>query len=98
MTAEIALPLSTVPAHLVTPAILTLSDSGVIGIKAVDAANKVVFHPVQIVDTDQDGVWVAGLPREVTLITVGQEYVGIGETVRPVSESEIEARLKDLSS
>lgn len=98
MTAEIALPLSTVPAHLVTPAIITLSDDGVIGIKAVDAQNKVTFHPVEIVDTDQNGVWVSGLPRDVTLITVGQEYVGTGDPVRPVTESDIQERLKDLSS
>ena len=98
MTAEIALPLSQIQAHLVSPAILTLSDSGLIGVKAVDADSRVVFHPVSIVDTDNDGVWVSGLPEEVTLITVGQEYVSDGEAVRAVSESAIEERLKELSS
>jgi len=98
MTAEIALPLSRVQAHLVSPAILTLSDSGLIGVKAVDESSRVVFHPVKIVDTDNQGVWISGLPAEVTLITVGQEYVGDGEEVRPIPESAIEERLKDLSS
>lgn len=98
MTAEIALPLNRVQAHLVSPAILTLSDEGLIGIKAVDENSRAVFHPVQIVDTDSDGVWVTGLPNEVTLITVGQEYVGDGEEVRTTPESEVEERLKELSS
>src|SRR3546814_5000763 len=52
MTAEIALPLSATQAHRVSPAVLTLSDKGEIGVKAVDSDNRVVFHPVKIVDTD----------------------------------------------
>jgi membrane fusion protein, multidrug efflux system len=98
MTAEIALPLSEVMAHRISPAVLTLADSGEIGVKAVDADSRAVFHPVQIVDTDHRGMWVVGLPDEITLITVGQEYVGDGEPVRAVSESEIEENLKGLSS
>lgn len=98
MTAEIALPLSQVEAHVVSPAILTLSDRGEVGVKAVDQDERVVFHPVAIVDTDQDGIWVTGLPAEVTLITVGQEYVSAGEKVRPVSEETIEQRLEELAS
>ncbi|MGF1591725.1 MAG: efflux RND transporter periplasmic adaptor subunit [Kiloniellaceae bacterium] len=98
MTAEIALPLSEVLAHRISPAVLTLADSGEIGVKTVDADSRAVFHPVQIVDTDHRGMWVVGLPDEVTLITVGQENVGDGEPVRAVSESEIEENLKGLSS
>lgn len=98
MTAEIALPLAQAKAHAVSPAILTLSDSGLIGVKAVDGDKRVVFHPVKVVDTDLKGIWVTGLPDAVTLITVGQEYVSVGEEVQAVPESEIEDRLKDLAS
>ena len=98
MTAEIALPLAQTTAHLVSPAILTLSDKGLIGVKAVDEEDRVVFHPAKIIDTGNEGVWIAGLPEEVTLITVGQEFVRPGEAVRSVPESEIEDRLKDLAS
>src|SRR3546814_14385271 len=97
MTAEIALPLSATQAHRVSPAVLTLSDKGEIGVKAVDADNRVVFHPVKIVDTDGEGTWVTGLPEQVTLITVGQEYVGPGDSVRSVPEATIAATLKDRS-
>jgi multidrug efflux system membrane fusion protein len=98
MTAEIALPLSEIAAHHVSPAVLTLAENGEIGVKAVDAENRVTFHAVSIVDTDGQGIWVSGLPEEVTLITVGQEYVGAGEAVRTVQESEIEDSLEDLAS
>lgn len=98
MTAEIALPLSQVEAHLVSPAILTLSDSGLIGVKAVDENNRVVFHPVSIADTNSDGIWVTGLPKQIILITVGQEYVSPGEEVQSVPESAIKVRLKELAS
>ena len=98
MTAEIALPLSQVRAHLVTPAVLTLSDEGDIGVKTVDADNRVAFHPVKIIDTDATGVWITGLPEAVTLITVGQEYVSDGDKVRAVPESAIDEALEDLAS
>jgi membrane fusion protein, multidrug efflux system len=98
MTAEIALPLSEVMAHRVSPSVLTLSDAGEIGVKSVDADNRVAFHPVQIVDTDSEGMWITGPPPKVTLITVGQEYVGVGDLVRSVSESEIADQMKDLAS
>lgn len=98
MTAEIALPLSRVAAHHVSPAVLTLAENGEIGVKTVDAENRVAFHAVNIVDTDNQGIWITGLPEEVSLITVGQEYVSTGEAVRAVQESEIEGSLEDLSS
>jgi len=53
---------------------------------------------VNIVDTDNQGIWISGLPEEITLITVGQEYVSTGEAVRAVQESEIEDSLEDLAS
>ncbi len=97
MTAEIALPLSEIAAHHVSPAVLTLAENGEIGVKAVDAEGRVAFHAVSIVDTDNQGIWITGLPEEITLITVGQEYVSAGEAVRAVQESEIEESLEDLS-
>jgi multidrug efflux system membrane fusion protein len=42
--------------------------------------------PVKIVADGADGVWVAGLPKTVTVITVGQEYVGDGQEVIIVAE------------
>ncbi|WP_366553762.1 efflux RND transporter periplasmic adaptor subunit [Aquibaculum sediminis] len=91
VTAELRLPLEVVPAHLVSPAILVLADDGTVGVRAVDEEDRVVFHPVTIIEQRPEGVWVAGLPDEVTLITVGQEYVLAGQRVTPVDEAEVAA-------
>lgn len=86
LTAEITLPVDRVDAHQMSPAALTLNDAGVVGVKTVDAQNTVRFSPVELVSGDADGVWIAGLPREATIITVGQEFVLPGQAVVPVPE------------
>ncbi|MBN1240106.1 MAG: efflux RND transporter periplasmic adaptor subunit [Gammaproteobacteria bacterium] len=86
MTAELRLPAAEIEAHFLSPALLTLDDDGNIGVKAVDETHKVRFHEVQIVRSANDGVWVTGLPDDVLIITVGQGFVAIGETVQPVHE------------
>ena len=86
LTTELRLPTARARAHRVSPAVLTLSDKGVVGVKAVDAEGRVVFHPVRLIADGPEGAWLAGLPDEVTLITVGQEFVRPGQTVRPEPE------------
>ncbi len=90
VTAELRIPLDSNMAHLVSPAILTLTDQGVLGIKTLEADNTVGFHPVSILESVPGGVWIGGLPEEVTLITVGQEFVAVGQAVRPVDEQSID--------
>lgn len=87
VTAVTLLPLPAEKAHKVSPAILTLNDAGQVGIRAVDENNKTVFYPVKVLGGEQDGMWIGGLPDEVTAITVGQEYVSDGQTVEPVYET-----------
>jgi len=86
LTAEVRMSLGAVSAHKVSPAVLTLDERGVIGVKAVDADGKVVFHAAEIVEDATDGMWLAGLPERLTLITVGQEFVRPGEKVRALEE------------
>ena len=87
VTAEMRLPLRAVRGHRVSPAILTLDDAGRLGVKAVDADNRVVFKPVTVLSDSVEAVWLAGLPERVRLITVGQEYVVPGQTVEPVVQA-----------
>ncbi|MFC4351179.1 efflux RND transporter periplasmic adaptor subunit [Fodinicurvata halophila] len=87
ITGELFLPRETVNAHRISPAILTLTDEGLLGVRAVEDG-KVKFHEVDIIHQGSDGAWIAGLPEEVTLITVGQEFVRDGQEVIPVSEGE----------
>ena len=83
VTARVSFPVASVLTHLVSPAILTLDEAGLVGVRAVDADDTVRFHPVEIVAETDQGVRLAGLPETVDLIVVGHEFVRAGETVQP---------------
>ena len=85
VTADITVEVDTRMAHFVTPALLSLADDGTIGLKTVDDENRVRFRPVNIIKDTPDGMWLAGLPPEVRVITVGQDFVVAGQEVIPVS-------------
>ncbi|PPR77657.1 MAG: Macrolide export protein MacA [Alphaproteobacteria bacterium MarineAlpha2_Bin1] len=82
LTAEIFIEISKQQAHFPSPAVLTLSDSGLLGVRIVNDKNKVEFMNIKIVEDTEKGVWVTGLPNEVNIITVGQEFVSNNEIVR----------------
>ena len=84
LTADIDLPMVTLSAHFVSPAVLSLADDGTLGVKIVDDADTVRFVPVTVVADAADGIWVAGLPDSATIITVGHDYVAEGQAVEPV--------------
>ena len=67
-----------------SPAFLSLDDAGRVGIKMVDDDERVEFRPVTILDDGPEGVWLGGLPDEITVITVGHEFVQTGQVVTPV--------------
>lgn len=89
LTAELTLPIEQVSGHRVSPAVLSLSTDGDVGIKAVDEEDRVVFYPVEILGGTEDSIWVGGLPDTLTMIMVGQEFVQAGQVVEPVSVDEI---------
>lgn len=82
MTATLRIPMNPVEAHRITPSTLTLDDTGRVGIKVVDDAGMVSFMPVIIVADEADGMWVAGLPEKLRIITVGQDYAAPGQVVK----------------
>lgn len=92
ITAEIRIPLPPQKAHLVSASSLTLNDRGQIGIKIVDADSRAKFVAANILADGTDGVWIGGMPDEISLITVGQEYVVDGQKVEPVMASESRAK------
>lgn len=89
VSAQIRIPIGDTTAHFLSPAVLSLGTDGTLGVKTVDADNKVVFTAVTIERAQTDGVWVSGLPDAVDIITIGQGYVNNGETVDPKSETEL---------
>lgn len=80
ISAEATVNMGVLPAHLLPQSSLTLDDTGVLGVRAVEDS-KVVFHAVTIVQDTREGVWVTGLPSQVAVITVGQENVQVGQLV-----------------
>jgi multidrug efflux system membrane fusion protein len=76
----------TAPAQLLPQSVLTLDDDGAMGIRAVENS-KVVFYPVTIVKDAREGMYVTGLPAKLDVITVGQEFVKAGETVKAVEDT-----------
>ncbi len=84
LTVTLRIGVDRVPAHRVSPSLLTLDDNGEMGIRIVDRYNRVAFKPVEIIEDSAQGMWITGLPDTVSLITVGQEYVAVGDLVEPV--------------
>ncbi len=75
-----------IPAHKISPGILVLEDTGVVGVRVVQ--NGIArFMPVQVISDGPDGMWIAGLPQQADVITVGQEFVANGERVKAVFDS-----------
>jgi multidrug efflux system membrane fusion protein len=80
VTAEALIQVGTVRAHLVPQSVLTLDTDGTVGVRAVEG-ETVAFYAVEIARDTRDGIWVTGLPDQIDIITVGQEYVQAGQIV-----------------
>ena len=68
-------------AHLVSASVMLLDDLGRLVVRAVDQQGVVRSIGITTVGESSEGVWVAGLPDQVALVTVGQNYVTNGEQV-----------------
>lgn len=84
VSAQILIPLKESDAILISPALLSLNDKGILGAKHVNNDQNVEFTPVELVKAQSDGVWISGLPNPVDLIITGQSFVSSGEKVKPV--------------
>ena len=84
ITAEVTIPLAAIPAARVPRSALTFSSAGDLGVRIVDAANKVAFVPVSVVDDQQENMWVGGVADGARVIVQGQDFVREGQVVEPV--------------
>jgi membrane fusion protein, multidrug efflux system len=91
MSAEIVLHADPVAAVVVPRSVVTLSDSGALGVRTVGDDEKVGFVPVQVVDDTPEGLVVKGVPDGASIIISGQDLVTEGETVRTVLASSVDA-------
>lgn len=91
LTATLHVPQPATHAYFVSPALLILDDNGHLGLKGIDADNRVVFRPVELLKADNNGIWVYGLGEQADIITVGGGFVSFGQQVEPVYVSDKEA-------
>ena len=84
ITAEVVVSLNAVAATKAPRSALTISSAGDIGVRVVDAADKVQFVPVHIVEDQQDTMWLAGIPADARIIVRGQDFVREGQKVATV--------------
>jgi membrane fusion protein, multidrug efflux system len=87
VTAELAVSLPPIPAHKLPGSVLGLNDAGQFGVRLLNADKTTKFMPVQVIAQDPDGMWIGGLPNEITVVTTGQDYVRDGEVVEPIVET-----------
>lgn len=84
MTAEITLRAAPVASTVLPRSVVTLSSSGDLGVRAVNADDKVVFYPIDLVDDTPAGLVLGGIPADARIIVAGQELVAEGDTVNAV--------------
>jgi multidrug efflux system membrane fusion protein len=87
LSAVLEIPVGRTAGHFLSPSLLTLHDDGRLGVMAVEAGDIAVFYPVTIIRSEDRGIWVAGLPDHVRLVTFGQGFIQSGERVLPVDEA-----------
>ena len=73
-----------IPAARVPRSALTFSSAGDLGVRVVDAADKVAFVPVSVVEDQQENMWVGGVADGARVIVQGQDFVREGQVVEPV--------------
>jgi membrane fusion protein, multidrug efflux system len=84
ITAEISVLLAPIPLTRVARSALTFSSGGDLGVRAVDADGKVVFHRVSVQEDEQTYMWLDGVPQGTRVIVQGQDFVREGQRVDAV--------------
>lgn len=87
VTATVRLTSGLTSAQQIPGNILTLDDSGAVGVRYLDERDIVAFARVKIIDEDRDGLWVTGLPDSIRIIVEGQDFVTVGQEVEPMTSS-----------
>lgn len=84
MTAEIDLKADPVKSIKLPRSAVTLSQEGVLGVRAVDKDSKAVFLPVELIDDATNAIILTGVPEGTKIIITGQDFVADGELLNVV--------------
>ncbi|MEL6919761.1 MAG: efflux RND transporter periplasmic adaptor subunit [Pseudomonadota bacterium] len=98
MTSELVLRGKPVLATPAPRSIITLDSRGDLGVRTVDDDNKVVFHPIDIVDDSSGALILGGIPEGARVIVTGQNVVSDGQVVKPspVDQDVIDALISQV--
>lgn len=88
LTAQVDIDVKSKEAYKIPPSILTLNDTGSVGVKTVGNDNKVDFVRVDIVEDAPDHLWVTGLEGAARVVMVGQDFIVPDQVVEAVEKRE----------
>lgn len=81
ISAKLKVQLAAVRAHLIPASSILLGDKGNSVVRIVIDEQRVASAEIVAVGETTEGIWVTGLPKDVVLVTVGQNYIIDGERV-----------------
>ncbi|MBI3435194.1 MAG: efflux RND transporter periplasmic adaptor subunit [Proteobacteria bacterium] len=84
ITAEVSIPLAAVMATRIPRSAPTFSAAGELGVRIVDATERVEFVPIQFLADEPSAMWVTGIPHAARVIVQGQDFVRAGEQVAAI--------------
>jgi multidrug efflux system membrane fusion protein len=87
MSTELSIPLEQTWAIKITPAVMSLDELGNLGVKTL-VDNRVKFVPIDMIKSDSEGVWLAGLGQQSEVITLGHGFVRDGDQVEVVNAAQ----------
>lgn len=85
ITAEVVIKMASVPATRLPRSALIFSAAGDLGVRVVDADDKVAFVPVTIAEDGPSFMWVGGVADGARVIVQGQDFVREGLRVEAVA-------------
>lgn len=88
MSAEVELLADPQRAVTVPRSVITLSETGELGLRVVGADNVTAFAPITVIDDTEAGLVVTGVPDGVRIVVAGQDLVRDGDTVTVAGASE----------
>lgn len=86
LSSELTIDLAKMSAIKISPALLALDEEGNIGVKSVKDS-IVHFTPIQIIKSENDGVWLTGLGEKADIIVLGQGFVRAGDKVEAIFDA-----------
>jgi multidrug efflux system membrane fusion protein len=88
VTARLEVETERVMAYRISPALVSILDDGRFGVKILNGEDRVEFVEADIVESEPDALWLGSLPEKIRLITIGQDFVKLGEQVNFVLDGE----------